>query len=299
MIDQSYLEKGLTALAHAGTKSVFSGHYGAAFLAAYFMNESHDLPSYVQEGLVRNCEQIEQSHSEFFQLFEQATASKDLVDKLVRSIDLNLAQLRSSGHGVILGVLALKALLERPELCTEKIVEGITLLVENAVDDRGDRYYGYDDYRIVESNDVFGIPEYHSIVDMVEVAFAECRFAAPDRKVGNRFYFFSGELEHGVTLAHAIVELDKLGYNSLVKKGLAIHRIQMHLNRQRPEEVLREVVVKPTYSSVFDESYWRQTFTDPHSIKVPYSALSLFKDLSEQKKREAEFNICKVLSNLS
>jgi hypothetical protein len=70
---------------------------------------------------------------------------------------------------------------------------------------------------------------------------AELQIVAPSRKAGDVFYHFTGELERGITFAHALVELNEMGYADLFKKGLPIHRLQMFLNRQRPEELLHAV----------------------------------------------------------
>lgn len=299
-MEDNYLDKGLLALAIAGEKSVFSGHYGAAFLAAYFMDEENDLPEHVKESLTRNCTSIEKEHQEFFDYNQLPEKNQQAnLDPLVQSIRQNLKVLRSSGHGVILGVLALKALKKRPELCTEFIVNGISRLVLNALNDRQNRYYHYDNYFLVTEDDVFGIPTYHSTEDLIEVAFAECRWAAPDQSINGNYYFFSGELEHGVTLAHALVELEQMGYEELARTGYHIHRLQMFLNRQRPEEIIQQTIVAPGLSSVLDKKYWAQTFKDPHSIKVPYATLSLLKKLSPSKRDTAEYYVCKLLSEIN
>lgn len=299
-IDEKYIELGLIALARSGEKTVFTGHYGAALLAAYFMDQENELSDAVRAGLERNCNHYREKHAEFFVPFEEgAVPDERLMQQIVEGIEFNLQQLRSSAHGVILGVLALKGLRLRPDLCTAPIVDGISRTLKRAVEDRGNRYYGIEDYREFNLDQVWGIPRYQSIQDMIEVSLAECRFAAPDQKIGESYHFFSGELEHGVTFAHALVDLNEMGLSHLTEKGMEIHRLQMFLNRQRPEEILHQVVTRPRYTSLLDERYWENIFEDPHGIKVPYAALALLKKLPEEHRTTAELYVCKLLDEIN
>lgn len=297
-IPESYLELGLTALAHSGYKTWFTGHYGAALLAAYFMDQENDLPEHVQAGLMANCNHLQAEHSDFFVPFQEEDPDPKLIDELVQALKANLVNLRSSGHGVILGVLAMKAINKRPDLCVPAIVKGLSQTLQNTLNDRINRYYGIENYYNLTADDIFGIPRYQTMSDMIEVAFAECEFAAPNQKVGDNYYFFTGELEHGVTFAHALVELKKLGYDELVTVGMETHRLQMYCNRQRPGEVFKEIITEPTVSSIADQAYWSKTYDDPHSIKVPYAAFGLLQHISGDKRIRAEFYVCKVLSQM-
>ncbi|WP_052947469.1 hypothetical protein [Aneurinibacillus tyrosinisolvens] len=157
------------------------------------------------------------------------------------------------------------------------------------------RYYGIEDYTTVTEEQVFGIPEYQNMMDLIEVCFAELQVVLPSKKIGGVFYHFTGELEHGITFAHALVELCEMGYSDLYQKGLPLHRLQMHLNRQRPEEVIHEAIIAPGFTSILDARYWNRPYNDPHSIKVPFSAMSLLRYLPEEERSKVEFNVCKIL----
>ena len=56
---------------------------------------------------------------------------------------------------------------------------------------------------------------------------------------------FAGELEHGITHAHALIELERLGYAQLAKLGQSNHRSQMKLNRLKPQALSNEGVEAP------------------------------------------------------
>lgn len=295
MVPEKYLELGLIGLGRGGQHNWFNGHYGAALLAAYFMDREHELPTHVQEGLVRTCEHYIEQHPDWFTPFENETTDPSLMEQVFAWLGKNLEQLRSSGHGLALGVLGLKALLKRPDLCTTSVVDGLCKTLDRTTQDGGNRYYGIANYFDVTIDDVQDVPEYHSSQDMIQQAFDEMDILLPGKKIGEKFYHFTGEPEHGVTHAQALVELERLGYGELTKQGMINHRIQMHLNRQRPEELLDTQITDPGLTSIFDPTYWAKTFNDPHGIKVPYAALSLFKRLPVEARAKAEFNTLKIL----
>jgi hypothetical protein len=294
----SYLELGLTALARGGQHNWFDGHFGAALLAAYYMNKEHDLPDHVQGGLIRTCEHYRAQHPEWFVPVEGETADLALLARVIEGLRLNTARLSTSGHGLALGVLGLKALLERPDFLLPSIVEGLYRTLERTAVDRPDRYYGVEDYFSLPVAEDTEIMPYASVQEMVERAFAEIGTVVPTMRWNGKLYHFTGELEHGITHAQALVELDRLGYAELAAQGMVNHRKQMVLNRLRPQEVLVYEVVEPPFSSIFAESYWAGTYDDPHAIKVPYAAWSLLKRLPEEQRAVAEFHLCKILGQM-
>lgn len=294
-IPANYIELGLYALARSGEKGWFDGHFGAALLSAFYLNEENSLPDHVKNGLIRNCEYYLERYPLLFTPFAAEEADQRYVEYVLKGIEANLETLRSSGHGVILGVIGLKALKDRPDLCTMSIAKGIYQTIMHAAKDRPNRYYGFEDYTSLNATDVFGIPAYQSISDIVEICFAELQIVIPNQKWGEVFYHFTGELEHGVTFAHALVELDHMGYSDLTKKGFELHRLQMYLNRQRPGELIHQAITQPSFHTLTDRAYWEKIYNDPHSLKVPYSALCLFKYLPEKKRAKAEYNLCKIL----
>lgn len=218
-VPDNYIDLGLNALARSGEKGWFEGHFGAALLAAYYLDKENDLPDHVKSGLIQNCEHYIGKYPELFAPYStDEVADLCHIEHVLKGIEANLEGLRSSGHGVILGVLGLKALKDRPDLCKVSIAKGVYQTIMHASKDRQNRYYGIKDYTALSFDDIFGISAYNSLFDLIEVCFAELEIVIPDRKVEDVFYFFTGELEHGVTFAHAIVELEQMGYSDLSKK---------------------------------------------------------------------------------
>ncbi|KEO84280.1 hypothetical protein [Tumebacillus flagellatus] len=288
-----YPALGLTAISRAGRVNFFDGHVGAAMLAAFFIQRDQEVPEHVREGLSRICEGYQAEHPEWFELFPEEQADPALLAHVVAGIRNNASVLRRSGHGVTFGTLALRALIEFPQLCTPSIVEGLAICLEQTLKDRANRYYGISDYLNLTPEEL-GLEPYADVDEMVQRAFDELDVVVPDGVYNEQFYFFTGELEHGVTFAQALVDLGRLGYEDIQREGMRWHRLQMHLNAQRPAEVLERQIVESGFTSVLDPAYWSHSYEDPHAIKVPYAALELLPRV--QNRAEAERGVCKILT---
>ncbi|MEJ8547845.1 hypothetical protein [Brevibacillus borstelensis] len=293
----SYLELGLIGMARGGRNGWFYAHFGAAFLAGYFMNQEHDLPEHVKRGIERICEGFRQQNPEWYVPLHDKKAEPQLIERIVAGVKKNTEKLRTSGHGLALGVLALKALRQRPDLITAEVVDGLVHVLEATTEDRQDRYWGIDNYFDVTEEDVRPfVPPYRDTLDMAQRTFGELHTVAAGRKINGVMYFFAGETEHSITFAQALTDLERFGYKDLVDAGMVNHRIQMHLNRQMPEEVRRDQVQSPAFTSIFAPEYWGKTYNDPHSLKVPYAALDLLSRLPEGERENAEHGVCKLLT---
>ncbi|WP_308639358.1 hypothetical protein [Paenibacillus silvisoli] len=113
-----YLEQGIVGMARGGRLSWFSGHFGAALLAGYYMIKENELPPHVIQGIERSCNAYIARYEEWFAPLDDEQAEPELLERFVAGLKANTEKLRSSGHGLALGVLALKALNERPDLIT-------------------------------------------------------------------------------------------------------------------------------------------------------------------------------------
>lgn len=299
VIGDEFLEEGLTALSRGGEVGWFEGHVGGAYLAAYYMQKEHDLPQEVLQGLAANCRHLRSRHEDWFKPYPPETAQPELMERLIEGLLPNLTNLSTSGHGVTLGVLALKALRDRPDLLTPSIVRGILKLMEDAGGEHKlARYYGIDDYTQLNRSEnlLSDIPPYRDASDLAVRALSELELVLPDQHVEGEFYFFAGELEHGVTHAHALIELERLGYAELAKLGQGNHRLQMKLNRLRPEALSNQGVNIAEEASITEASYWNRQYEDPHAIKVPYAALSLLQYVPPERRSDMERGVCRLLS---
>jgi len=292
-----YLELGVVAMARAAEDGWFGGHYGAALLAGYFMSRDSELPEHVKEGIERTCESFRVLKPEWFAPLEKGEeADPGLLEAVITGLGENVKRLRTSGHGLALGVLALRALRERPDLIQPRIVAGLVTLLKATTVDRPDRYWAIPDYGMVTEEDIHGIASYQTPASMAKHTFEELLTVIPNRVIEGQRYFFEGEVTHSITHADALINLERFGYTDLAQAGIRNHRIQMYLNRQRPDFVLEDEVKEPAFISIFSPLYWEKTYRDPHALKLPYAALALLQQLPEQERAEAEKNVCKILT---
>lgn len=293
----TYVELGVVAMARAATAGWFGGHYGAALLAGYYMNQEHELPEHVKAGIERTCEAYRAQQPDWFlPIDEDEAPDATLLDQVVAGLEDNVAQLRTSGHGLALGVLALKALRERPDLIRPSIVDGLVKLLKATTEDRQTRYWGIVNYFEITETDIAGIEPYHTTVEMAERAFDELHTVIPGRVIDGLRYHFAGEVVHSVTHAQALTDLERFGYGELVTPGIRNHRMQLYLNRQIPDYVLEDEVKEPAFANIFSPVFWEKTYSDPHALKLPYAALDLLKRLPVEKRAVAERNLCKLLT---
>ncbi|WJQ82008.1 hypothetical protein [Brevibacillus brevis] len=295
----SYLELGITGMARAAVAGWFDGHYGAALLAGYFMDREHDLPEHVKEGIERTCETFRKQKPEWFVPLDQdEQADPSLLQHVINDLQQNVKQLRTSGHGLALGVLALKALRERPDMITPTVVDGLVRILQATTEDRKDRYWGIENYHGMTIDDVKDdeVAPYHTTAEMAERAFAELHLVIPPRDINGVRYHLASEVVHNITHAHALTDLERFGYEDIVKPGIENHRLQLYLNRHVPPFTLEDEVKEPAFDEIFSPLYWDRTYSDPHALKLPYAALDLLKRFPPEKRDLAERNLCKLLT---
>ncbi|TCP52176.1 hypothetical protein EV586_11427 [Tumebacillus sp. BK434] len=303
MINERYLELGLTALGRTGEKpGWFGGHYGAAVLAAYYLDRDIDLPEHVRTGIQNMADHLIAASPELFVPYDGEQADPALLERILNGLRANTARLSHSGHGNAYGFLALRALLERPDMLLPSVVNGFYNCLIASSEGPGNRYYGIEDYSRFTVDQVTAIPAYQDLDELAERALEECRHIYPGQVIDGKKYHFTGEVEHGLTHAQALIEYDRLGFPELTEAGLPNHRIQMQLNRTVPvdhEQVRGTEIVVPPFTSIFAPEYWGRTYNDPHCLKVPYAALFLLQRLPEAKRAEAEYNVCKILGQMN
>lgn len=300
-INEKYLELGLHALGRSDEihPGWFGGHFGAALLAAYYMNKEYDLPDHVRIGLKRIADHFIARSPQLFVPYENETPDPTLLNRVIEGLRANAARLSNSGHGLAYGFLALKAFTDRPDLLLPSIVTGFFNTLLDSSQGSGNRYFGLVDYSTYTLEQVTDIPEYRSLDDLGVRALTECSRVIPSATIDGKRYHFTGEVEHGLTHAQALYELARLGYIELTESGMHNHRIQMHLNRRIPEEYLHTEITDPPFETLFAPDYWSQVYNDPHALKVPYAALYLIRKLPADQQPAAERNVCKILCQMN
>ena len=280
----TYLEKGLTGLAGASNIDWFSGHFGAAVLAAEFFISECNLDKNIVPLVQIQTEKIIERYPHLFKKLGGDEYESKWEDKIISQLQKNTKNLRNGAHGVIYGVLALKALHANNKFASKEIVNGIVKLLELSSADAFERYYGIPDYTIVKVETSDGIPEYKSNVDFIRASFSELNVIYQDETINGKCYFFAGGKIHGVTHAHAISILEELGYKELARGAYENHRLHLKLNRQSPPDPKKINFIRRLFPH--ERDYWMRDFNEPHFIKFPYSVLSLLRYLPKEEHNE-------------
>jgi len=274
--------KGLTALARAGATSWFDGHFGAATLAGALLLERADLSAEVKSGVSDQIRRAEDAKPPLFIPFETTALHPEPEAALLEALLPNLEKLSISGHGIIYGVAALRAVRENPELGTREIIDGIVQLLGRTLVDKRNRYYGVENYQTLPLE----TQTYASVEAMAMDAFAESKVLCLDGKVGEAFYYFTAEKLHGLTLAHALRTLWDLGYRELATKGFAVHKTALKLNRMSPPDAQNRRNVGPFGVTPFQASYWKKDHFDDHGLKLAAATLELLDGLTADQRAQ-------------
>lgn len=308
MLEDRYLYAGVCALARAHLAGPMSGHLGASVVAAWlFTRDMPGLPGETCQAIAREADRIERGEetvwfdqartgltvADLFEPFEPTpvldNAPSILVSELWRSID----RLRQSGHNVIFGALALRALEERQELAEKELVQGVDKLLasfKNAGPGRG--YYGkgrgWMAGSVAPRAPEDAVDVYDSVEDAARIALRLVADHAHEHRRG------FGGLFHIVNHAAALVDLDSLGYADLARAGLAAHRDHVRLWLALP--VLDEELgkLKRADADPLGPDYWR-TYRNSvqwsgwltHRLKTVYGFYRLLRVVQDEELRRA------------
>ena len=307
MIDFDYLQRGLYGMANSIKAGSMAGHLGAAVVAGYFLGEDHaDLPDGVYAAIERDLNRITGgeesiwfdpkkagiSASDLFKPLPKEPSRPEMIEEIARALAGNIAKARQSGHNVIFASIALRALKEHPDHATPRLVTGISKLIR-AFDKQhpGRGYYGkgvgWKSGNQAPLDEANSTPPYKSLADMAEVMIDQLIATAAERRRGY------GGLFHLTNHAAALVELDRLGYEDLARKGMAAHRQHLRLYRALPnlEEELGKL--EHTSEDPFKPAYWRRTESKQwgawltHRIKTLYGFHTVLRFIDDKQKREA------------
>lgn len=279
-VDETYLIKGLNAMARAHRMSSMAGHLGASLVAGYFIGQQRpDLEPEVYRGIQGDLDRVMAGESvfgtkmtkaskitdaELFEDFPQQKANPSGIDAIAEALAKNIKTPRESGHNVIFASIAIHALKERPEFATPAILGGICKLIalfDNA--HPGSGYYGKAKGRIkgnkiqLPENDD-GTPQYTDVKGMVDAVLDA--IITHDPKIHVQGY---GGLVHVNNHAAAITDLAQYGYPELVPAAIASHHQHLRLWRTLPN-VADEFGPEPFSAfGPYTAAYWT-------SDKLPY-----------------------------
>ena len=217
-----------------------AGHLGASVIAGYFVGEQRpNLDPAVYQGIEGDLDRVMSGESvfgkkmsknarltdaELFAPFPRQKPNEDLIDGIADALSKSIQKARQSGHNVIFGSLAIRALKEHPEFATPAVVDGIRKLMALFENQHpGSGYYGKQRGRLrgdkIRLPDNDSTPQYHDIEGMALTVLDEV--INQNTEVHRIGY---GSLVHVVNHAAAIVGLANHGYEDLATEAVSAHR---------------------------------------------------------------------------
>ena len=274
---------GLRAMAN--TPSVFGehwfmGHTGAAIICGGLLTTQVHLPDGILALVQARAQALMDEHAALCDapvVVAGSSTAPATVDDIVAELEQLTAELYNSGHGVIFAVLALMVLRRYPQLLEPGLVEGLLVLLRCTNEHDGHRYYGYDDYHRESIPYRDAIPAFVDAAEAAHYSLTEMKTAWADRQIGETVHFFAGDQIHGITHAHALLELERMGMVPLARTGLEQLRKQFFLNRQRDRDC--EPYRARGQIDPRAREFWQRPFHNTHQIKLAYALLAVLEHL--------------------
>ncbi|KJG38890.1 hypothetical protein UA32_06390 [Photobacterium angustum] len=267
---KQFIDKGILALANVvevDSTAWFQGHTGAALLAGDALLNDGALNNVSKKSLQAMLVKFTDDNQHLMNPLADSPETTDY-SEVVNAIALNAQQLCHSGHGIIYGALFLNVVANNNVVVTERMVSNIAKLIVNCMDDNWGRYYGLADYRQYQPSNLLNKGE----IDIQQHCVIAVERSTQDIYHNTDEHFFAGDKLHGITHAHAIFLLDKLGYKELAQQAAQQSLIQLELNDRKPESGLKKVIPQPFDLS--DPNIWGHDFNE-HQIKLVHSYVEL------------------------
>ena len=225
-LEQTYLKKGLYALASPKLRRNRDAHYGAAVCAGVFFMEEQDLPETTRNAVINQLDLMITAKGSFFHPLPAEKPDPSRIDEVAAVLEPDIARLKSIGHNVIFGALALKALKKLPEMATPAVIDGLKTMLARFDFASPWTFLGWTrtqryDARVTPEDE---FPDYGSERVLVETALdAFINIPAVYKPT------HQGEVGHLLTLTDAVVTLGRLGYGKLARAVHEPHKLYIKL----------------------------------------------------------------------
>ncbi|MFC1715966.1 hypothetical protein ACFL6S_20015 [Candidatus Poribacteria bacterium] len=254
MLSNEYLAKGITGLARAIDYSWAQGHFGCAVIATYFLCAENELRDSTVEGLKVELDKMIESRAHLVVPIEPTDSNAELLREIPEALGGNISELRPGGHNVIYASLALKALKRMPEMITLEIIDGIRRLIEVFSDmPLQNDSHGIDVTELSADLDD-AVPRYSDDEMIAEFTFSEVL------KFAEMYYEIQGVVGHLLDHAQSLVELSRMGYPDLARRGYDAHRLHIRRVRLFPDCFDKSIwmPVRPVHNDPLDPSFWEK-----------------------------------------
>jgi len=240
VLDDSYLEKGLTGMARAD--GWFNAHWGAAVLAGYYMCKENRIDEKTNEAIREQLDAVVRSQAEQFAPLPPEPADETLIANVPAALrPAIVGGLRAHGHAVIFASLSSRALRDAPQMAQPTLIERLCGLSKQIAANQPEKPAGdrvaYDDSQA-----------------MIEATFDSLvRFKGLLGRPSIRRPNFT----HMVTHTEALMNLETMGYEDLARVGYVGH--QAHIGAPVPEfdPTTNAERQRATLADVMSEGYWQ------------------------------------------
>lgn len=262
MLNQTYLRYGLNALSRAHELNYFvDGHRGGAIISAVYLCRENDVAVKAAEQMAAIIDR-QWAHTPLCAPFPPEEPDPALLGQILACVADHTPGMRQAGHNIILPTLALRAFQDLPAALTPARADGICRLVASFT--RMDGPFAPD----------FDLPPMVNLSAFADFVLQE--FVACIHRFSGRGQGWSGHL---LTYARALIDLQKLGYESLARQAEEGFKLYIRRIRMGPQDTDKEHAEhEPIDSIPLQEAYWSQRQGDltlGHQLKYPYGFYGL------------------------
>ena len=274
-----FLKMGLIAMSKSLENGFWlHGHVGAEILTnTFFIIELQ--PSHkTKKAIIKRIEYIINTKAEYIDNdFLHLKSSNENIYDIEIELENNIKKLSTAGHGVIFATLILKTIQQLKGWLPKPLKKGILLLLQDTQNDFPERYYGFHDYQN-RTIDISDIPEFKTPDEAAKYCMTNQNYYE-SQEIDGKFYHFHGKQIHIITHSNALVLLQQMGYNKLVKKGLTELRKQIKLGLLSPPKA--ETYRTKTQFNPLNPEFWKRKVVDEHHNKLAYAVVYLLQKYPE------------------
>lgn len=306
MLTKGYLAKGIIGMSRTMEGKLWAyGHIGAAVIAAYYFCRNNKLDDRTTEAITREVDKMIAQHPALFTPLPDEEADETLLKEIPLHLESSISLLPIQGHNVIFASLAIKALKEVPEAITPMATQGICALLDRLTEKGTDKVLRFSDVTIdctdisIDDRQDTDIPRYIDHYTLAKFTFDEFL------KFKRVYEYTWGQSGHLVTHAQALVELSRLGYSDLARKGYDAHRLHAKMLRRLHDyatdkfQLVRAVKSSPTSASYWEENAGameQDTWAFGHYFKYAYHFFDLLNFVDEPLKLKVLDQMAYIMS---
>jgi hypothetical protein len=246
--EDQYLTASLNALSRANKVNYFTeGHKGAAMAAAVYLCNEKKLDIKTRTMIYEIVENY-WANKPLFKSFPEEPGNKKLLEQIIKVASENFRSLRRVGHDMIFTMYALRTFRMAPNLITPQRVTGVCQLIKRFGESDSMRWRA--DLQSVDDSEIPNFGDVESTACFILQEFLD----TCNRFIG-RGQGWSGHL---LTVGHSLIELLRMGYDDLAKRGRYAFSQFVWRVRQGPQESDKNYMEnKKIKLRPLDLDYWK------------------------------------------